>query len=362
MGIKSFLIDKWDKLFNKSKALPKGDNIVIENINTDSIPNNLQKKDTNDVFPKVNIESYPKIGTLDFAIEQYIAGLVYQQKNGELMNSYRVLTQLSSVDNTNSGNNYNNQKLFLDNVSNKRYNRNMEIYEQKKNDGVPSFYHVSTKGFVDNHIDRVYLNCKSENVASLADKFAKEFGNTEYYFKFNADEAKARRSEQFVFYIDDNVELNRVLQTIERTSQKYPKLFEGSKNINPFMKNVGGFIAYAPEVRTGKYNTLNGKSKDIDCSYNSLLSEALQDSLLHSVRPIVAKDLNLTQKLQGEYFEDLSPYVITGTLNEIYLEGGERKKELIDNMKKYLTISQQKNSELDIKGIDVKERDNNNIR
>ena len=49
---------------------------------------------------------------------------------------------------------------------------------------------------------------------------------------------------------------NRKNKTIEQTKAKYPELFKGSENTNPFLKNVDGYIAYAPEPEKGKYTPI----------------------------------------------------------------------------------------------------------
>ena len=53
---------------------------------------------------------------LDYAIEQYIYSLVYQQENYGYINSYSALISLSSIDNNYKGINEQNERIFLQNI------------------------------------------------------------------------------------------------------------------------------------------------------------------------------------------------------------------------------------------------------
>jgi len=342
MGLLSFL----KRLFNKNKALPEESAVY----NSASCKTNEGGSNLDEVFPKANIDLIPK--GIDYAIDQYISGMLYRYENGMPINSYKNLISLSAYGDDYVGNNAQNQEVFLYNARENLYNPNMEVMTQRSNStGKPVFYHISTKDNQNGYKNRIYLNCKKENVALMADRLCREFGNSQYYFKFNAAENQSDRSEQFVFYINDDNEMNRVIQTIERTHQKYPQLFEGSRNINPFMKNIDGYIAYAPNVNSRQYVTLDGKLEPVEQSYNSLLSKALQDSLLNSVRDVASRDLSASQKLGGVYHNDLSPFLESGVLEDLF--SGEKRAELIEKMKKNLSIASQNNKELDIKGINV---------
>lgn len=179
-----------------------------------------------------------------------------------------------------------------------------------------------------------------------------------YYFKFNAQEASQsqRRSEQLVFYSSDEKNLNDVLNAIKNTQMKYPNLFEGAKNTNPFLKKVEGYIGYALDPKTDTYKMLDGTEKKCAKSYNSLLSSALEDSFVHSIREIVYKDPDLSRRMSFADTNAPDAY-IQNVLEEVY-KNDNLKFELIDKMKGCLEKTSQNNTELDIVGIDKKK---NNI-
>lgn len=165
-----------------------------------------------------------KSNTLDYAIDQYINALIYQHQNYGFINSYSALTSLSSLDISYKGNNERNEEIFLQNIKNHKYGQKAKIeYVQKNSNGTPAFYHVSTNGCKRPDY-RIYLNCEPQNVALLADSFARVFGDDSYYFKFNSNQSNSRRSEQFVFYVSSD-DLNGVCQKIQLTHSKYPRTF-----------------------------------------------------------------------------------------------------------------------------------------
>lgn len=197
------------------------------------------------------------------------------------------------------------------------------------------------------------MNCKQENVALLADKLATEFGDSKYYFKFGAAESKSRRSEQFVFYLHDKTdtgEFSRIINTIEKVKSENPRLLDGSENINPFMKEYGGYIAYAPEVKDPNFVGLDGKKREIDASYNTLLSEALNDSSILAMQKLCATKQDLAMRVQGIKIDDISGFLATGAVNDV-LQNPEYLKEFIEDVKKSLTQLSMSNPQLDIRGI-----------
>lgn len=126
-----------------------------------------------------------------------------------------------------------------------------------------------------------------------------------------------------------------------------------------FLKNLDGYIAYAPEVHSGKFINLDNKSKKIACSYNSLLSCALEDSSLHAIRAVSSVDFSLNQQTQGKYYNSLAPYVISGVLKEIEYGDPNRKRQLLNSIKLNLAILQSKNPELDIPNLPEIRRSSN---
>lgn len=309
------------------------------------------------MLDKYKVEKTPKIykkGTIEYAIEQYITNVLYSYEKNGYYNSYNSLIRLSGMSQQEEGNNAENEEKFLQEVKNKKHNKTMEMTVQRnKKTQEPVFYHIVTNNSYTGKY-RIYLNCQKKNTAELADKLATELGNQGYYFKFNANSAKTARAEQFVFYCKEEKDLIEKIKTIEQTKAKYPELFKGSENTNPFLKNIDGYIAYAPEPQKGKYTPIFGnEEKEVAKSYNALLSEGLKDALFHSLKDIKSFMPELAPKMKEKNCLDYNSVeqYIDKLLEKVYTNE-ERKEILINLMKTYLTTVQQKNPELDIIGID----------
>lgn len=339
-----------DKLFNKKKALPEPIDKTQKNNNGMNATNLTSKKQVFDETLKVDIDIKPN--TLEFAIEQYMASLISQERAGKGISPYKALIQLGAIRNLNSGNNRNNENKFLEDIDKDLYGQNAEVFDVQKNlvTGEPAFYHVSNCGGFNPELIkyRIYLNCKKENVALLASEFAKELEDKEYYFKFNADQVKYERSEQFVFYMRDEEELNTNMMAIERVKQKNPKLFEGANCVNPFMKTVDGYLAYAPDLKNNEYVDLNGNTHlNSVVSYNDLISNALKDSFVHSAKEIAIRELNVDLSQYNDIYQILG----SKFLETIY-QDDNLKMKFIESVKQNLKIASEKNPTLDIKGLD----------
>lgn len=341
----------WDfiksKLFGRKEALPEG-NIVNSVVSSGKQFDNSVKVGFTPQPQKTNY--MPEPNTIESAIQQYLYGLSIQNKEGKWFNSYRVLTSICGMDTSNPGENLKKEEAFINKLQ--KDGKTIMINQPSGNGGV-CFRHIQHGRDAGNTDRRLYINCKRENVAELAEKFYDEFGNDPYYFKFCTDEqaASKRRSEQFVFYVSSEpTEMNRVIQTIQRTKQKYPQLFKGSKNMNPFMRNVDDYIGYAPDVKDGIYYSMDGTARPIARSYNSLLSEALTDSFTYAMRDVVAQDYDLTSKTGGQIYDEAQPYV--RMVLENILENPEHQRKLIGKMKANLEKCSKKNSLLSIKGLE----------
>ena len=346
----------WDfiksKLLGKNvKALPEGIK-EIDYGKFHKMRNNFNESLSVGYTPEAPKGFVAKEGTIEFAIQQYMYGVMMQHKNGQPFNSYQALTGICGLETKVAGNNAVNENNLINRITNDgRAKLHSQIFE---NSDKVAFRHVLNGRSGSDADTRLYINCKRENVAALAEKFYEEFGSDPYYFKFNSDQQAdgTRRSEQFVFYVGSNPhELNRIIQTIEKTRRKNPQLFEGSKYMNPFMRDLKGYIAYAPNVKTPIYHALDGIPVGIDASYNSLLGAALSDSLLTSIKDIVDYDDKLSKLMVNEYRDNLQPYI--NNVFEQMLENPEQQKQLIVKMKKNLERCSQKNSLLSIKGIDL---------
>lgn len=344
----------WD--FIKSKLFKKDRQALPEPTVVDTPKHELKNNFTEFInvgyTPEPPKEYLPKVGTIEFAIQQYLYGLQMQHQRGQDFNSYGALTSICGIDTTEAGNNKQNEINFMSRIRNEgKVNIIDQTYEN--NPSRVAFRHIQNERHPYNTDTRLYINCKRENVAILAEKFYEEFGDKPYYFKFCSDDQSRdnRRSEQFVFYLNSEPhELNGVIQTIENTRQKYPELFEGAQHKNPFLKDVKGYICYAPDVKNGVYNRIDGSVQKIDKSYNSLLGAALTDSFTHAMSDMVSRDYNLTKKMQGQYFDQPQPFV--ANVLEDVLTDREMQKQLIEKIKNNLEICSMKNHYLSIRGLE----------
>jgi hypothetical protein len=254
------------------------------------------------------------------------------------------------MNNDYGGNNAKNEEDLLDRLVN---DDSFFVYSQPSASGGACFRHITHGKVTGDEKIRLYLNCKREHTAELASKFIEEANDMPYYFKFCADEhaAKTRRSEQFVFYVEDENAVNETMQVIERIKQKNPEMFQSSRYLNPFMKTISGYVGIAPNV-SGVYKNLRGENIPISQSYNSLLSEALEDALYHSVVDVVSRDFDLSTKVEGEKLPTINDYVET-VLGDIVLGRPDAMKKLVSGVKQNLVTLSKLNPELQIKGIDL---------
>lgn len=346
MGFLDKLKNLKNKLFgNKIKALPPAKDNKI------NIPDTLEQY-------KVPYNVAP--GSIEYAIDQYLSALLYNRQHNEAINSYGALTSLGGLqDIKRPGNNFANESKVLNKIHN-----SPELYmqTQRSKNGDPCFYHIS-KGNYGEIKNRLYLNCRRENVASIANELLTELKDTKsFYFKFDADAQMQNhnRPEKFVFYLsDDPNEVNNVVQAIENIKQRKPVLFQNSNEVMPFMKTFNGNIMYAKEPKTNVYIGLDGKPRNVAKSYNSFLAEALNDSYLNTIQDIVAKDYNLSQKVSGKIFDDSMTYTFLAL--EDIMNDPNKEKSLVEGMRDKLKICMQKNPVLDIKGIDQNDKTKSNV-
>lgn len=127
----------------------------------------MTNKDTQSTKQKTVLEKYKvekapktyKTGTIEYAIEQYLASVLYNYKNKGYYNSYNSLISLSGMPSEEEGNNAINEEKFLQEVKNKKYNKTMEMTVQRnKKTQEPVFYHIVTNNSYTGKY-RIYLNC-----------------------------------------------------------------------------------------------------------------------------------------------------------------------------------------------------------
>ncbi len=310
----------------------------------------------------------PKLETLEYAVEQWLYKLIDIKNKNQSITAYNALTSLGTFDDIEiSGNNPQNEMRLLDEIE---YNPNLLLHTQRsKNiydengDKLPMYYHVK-KGNPYGCMWRIYLNCKRENVAVLADELMKELDkDEEYYIKFDSDVAMSKKSrmEKIVIYIpNDDDQLNSKINAVQRVEQKYPQLFEGKKATNPFLQLIGENIMYAYEPTSSYYKDLEGENLDVGVSsYNDLLSYALEDSYVNAIRNVVSKDQNLLQKIG--YANNMDFLAYTNLVLEDIIDNSEKKQDLIIGISNNLEKCQENNPVLGIRGITEEERTERDI-
>ena len=335
-------------------------NIETEKTEYNEIPNTLDAYtvDPNSINhnfgrPDPVQEDIIRPDSIEGAIEQYLNCLLYHRQQNKRISSYGALTSIGGiVDTMSPGRNLENENVVLNNLkSDSRY----VVQDQKSADGKPAFHHViKGKSHSTNAVkERLYLNCRRENVALLANELLKELdGLDSFYFKFDADAQmqKTSRPEKFVFYLtDDPKELDAIVGGIEKVKARRPELFKDSNVKSPFLQSFGD-IMYASQPQTDEYKALDGTTQKVSKSYNSFLATALNDAYYQAIRETVAKDYKLTERINGAVFNNAEMYTFS-SLEDI-MESPDNKKVLFENMKRNLQICMQKNPVLDIKGLE----------
>ena len=207
-------------------------------------------------------------GTLEYALDQYLKGIKFMTQTKGSYNFYNVLINLSAFSNQEPGNNLQNEKQLIQNLEKRQVQaKNFMLQRQPKDTSKETiFYHVGKNP--DFKVKkRIYLNCKRKNIAVLAYNLMKNFEDLDsYYLKFSSDKQAERvdRSEQIVIYLKDDKHLMDIATRIEKTKTEFPQLFEGCKNINPFIKNYGGYLAYANQPVSEEIKVQNEQNQTIE--------------------------------------------------------------------------------------------------
>lgn len=355
---------------NKPKALPEGQRQVINKNNRKEFVNsNKYDVNRNVVFEK---------GTIENAIQQYIQGLSFSAQNGEKIDTYKTLTNLSAVSNQEQGNNQKMENIMIFNL--KSYSEKYRVQEQKNNEDVV-FYHVeSTKQTPYDPKDtvRFYINTKRQNIAELSDLIIDSFGNEEFKMKFIADNQldKRDRTESIVIY-EKKDNLNRTINILNNLIKTYPSMFENSAAMNnPFLQRTcGGKVAYAPEV-DGNYTDITGQKRMVARSFNTKLSLALAESYMKSVWDIVREKKDLQKSLDMNMFKNINiydgidnndKYAFANRINSMmipfvssYPEISKKyERELIQRVKENLYRTKERNPELQIRTTEEKQQTGN---
>lgn len=306
-SIFSKIVNKIKGLYGKDKSDEQKNeefDYNIQKVNKNKLYRESMRKEPKELINKnSNSELLYKKGTIEYALDQFNKSLVYQnQKNGKV-NPYKALIQLSGMAIELGEKNRLNEENLISKL--KKQGSQFNVINQDDKEGNVYFYHIKTKKHLSDGLNekadkmRIYINCKRKNVAKLASKLVEKFEDDSIYFKFSSDYQLSNfsRAESFVIYTDTKSASN-IVDKLNDVYSGNKELFEGSKNMNPFLKNEGGYLSYAPEPKTDTYYKRNGKSEKIVPSYNNFLAKALQESFIRTARETIASSKELTEKTQ----------------------------------------------------------------
>ena len=301
---------------------------------------------------------------LDSAIQQFLSECINEYQQYGQVNAYGSLTHLwVPKEFKEPGANMQNEQALLNYLKN---NSNYTCTPQLSNDGTPAFYHIKSKNYRNyntastNDVVRLYLLVNRKNIASLSSEMIKEFANAEFYFKFNSDSQynQSARSESIVMYVHKD-QIDNTLNVIQKIKETSPMLFEKKSSVgNQFLKSVfpdDDTVKYAPEV-DNKYTDIFGKTRTIANSFNSKLSVALGESIIHAVTnmcisdpkfkdnmSIIQNDLKYLDLANGSY-----RHKINNILGDFIRLAPELDKDNLISQIKSSLITATKRNELDI--------------
>ena len=302
---------------------------------------------------------YAAKGTLDYAILEYLSEIEGEIKKGHF-DSYNILTSLEGMLDNEQGENLQIEKTLVESLPK---TGDIVVESQKDNDGNVGYFHV-IKNIMDRMNskirERIYLNCRRQNIAKIAAKLTEEFDDLDdYYFKFSSDYQAERdyRTEQLVIYLKDHDEFEIIVQKIKDIKSQNPELFLGSNNKNPFLKNIDGYILYCNEPMETEtsdkiqYVKLDGTRKRLDKSFNELLAAALEDCYIESMKSIVRNDPKINTRYANISSDKISMTFSKKLLPDI-LKDNTKRIDLIYKMKSNLKKACQNNKSLNIIGVE----------
>ena len=212
------------------------------------------------------------------------------------------------------------------------------IWDQKSssNPDLVFFHHVKSPQYIPDCNIRLYINAKRKHLLDLVCEILDKMENKSIYLKFMSDKYidTKTRNEKIVIYTNNTLQengtnnLNEILTAINEIKKENPSLLEGCEITNPFMKKIDGFIGYAQDPDTNIYHFQNGHSKEIGQSYNSFLSQALEEGLFLATEDLIPSSEN-------NYPNTTTPSI--PKLKHLYQT---QLKSLINKTKFYLAQSQ----------------------
>ena len=329
----SFLTDWINKIFNRNsiKMLPEGNSQAVN-----------EKRNRSWLLPKSNNETH--LTELETSIKRFLLAYNYMlEKNPQAYNSncqnlaYYALTGLNGIPPTQREfqiNEQNEKRFFHFLAQNRQYNFTLQGSFDN-----PSFFHIKSNFHnlpPDQNLRRIYINCNSGNIASLAQKLLENNRSPNFYLKFCSNKSNARhsRGEKIVIYCDIS-EIPYIKDLIEYTKATNPELFVDSGNL-PFLQKLNKVSSISAEPLSNIFTHLNGQQSSIVKSTNSVLTAVLRESYCESVKEISRNDPKLSFLL-AEPFDE-----ITAIKNFYYIDQNYHNY-LFESMKAKMQFLSQRN-------------------
>jgi len=261
----------------------------ISNSNNNSVEDNANN--TSSKKQKINKR------TLYYAIDQYLKAMreMSAYKAPENL-SYSALTSLGALPKGFSTENALNEFKLLKDFHSKAKSDKQNKFSHSMQKIIdigkysPCYFHHLSKNSDCVPSYRIYLNCQNKNISAIAEQFMKyaDILLDDYYFKIMTfiDCQISQRYEKFVFYAKDERQLREIISLLTELKKRYPDLFIGSENVNPFYETKNGFLSVAKEFSYPCHYLYKGfrkKEEFSTSSANTVLSYILEDSMLDSI-------------------------------------------------------------------------------
>lgn len=325
------IFDRIKSFFNKNqlKELPQGViSVNDENVWRRSLRYDINENN-NDTLKEPSLEECIK----EF-IEQY--GKVLKEDSIQPKNrSYAAFERMFCGEEERAGKNEINQKKLMNYVSK---NKNLRTDFQQSNNRTVFLHIQGDEGIntkEDTEMEKIYLNCKRENIALLAkgilNKIEKPCGNKlqmKYVAEQIFDEDKRtelskeiknyQRNDKIVIYSKDSNMTNTITEKINELKKEKPNLFSEDKYL-PMMPKKYGFIGVVGNNKFESIDTYMGTITGE--TYNEYMSNIMSNSILIGFDKTIGvdKDIKSTNEQLATCVEKFNK------LNE------KGKKEVIEN-------------------------------
>ena len=205
--------------------------------------------------------------------------------------SYRALTRIDNVEEPENGEKKrqdnliaSSSKLGFSHALARKYNSNKISFCQFTSEG----YNIDD----DEDKEKFYINCDRDKIAKISKKLMKQAKRekTNLSFKITYEDGISdnyKRNDNIVIYTESPQQADSIINILKDIQNKHPGYFNSKKSM-PFMPRVNGasFLNTSGIQKPGRkteYLGFSNYSKFIDNTWNNIMSEILQESLVFSV-------------------------------------------------------------------------------